>query len=124
METRKRGTSRESTDEYDLEASKGGLEQVATTPYSAMGAGEPPASSGNHASDGIMIAGASPGEDSHIRSLTKGLTWRFVASATTIVIAKAVTGETTIAFQIGFFEFFAKIGIYYAHERIWAKIKM
>jgi len=122
MEARKRGTSRESTDEY-LEASKGGLEQVATTPYSVMAAGEHSAS-GDHASDGVMIAGASPGEDSRLRSLFKGLTWRFVASATTIIIAKAVTGETTIAFQIGFVEFFAKIGIYYVHERIWAKIKM
>jgi uncharacterized membrane protein len=121
METRKRGASRESTDDYDLEANnKGGLEHVAT-PYSVMAA--EPSSGGD--SDGIMIAAnASPGGDSHLRSLAKGLTWRFVASTTTIIIAKAVTGETAIAFQIGFFEFFAKIGIYYVHERIWARIKM
>ncbi|MGK3745981.1 MAG: putative membrane protein [Bacillariaceae sp.] len=63
-------------------------------------------------------------EDSHIRSLTKGLTWRFVASTTTIIIAWYITGETTLAFQIGFIEFFAKITIYYIHERIWAKIRI
>ena len=89
----------------DLEAGR--------TPYSSMDQ-QPPAT------DGIMVAT----EDSHLRSLAKGLTWRFIASGTTIVIAKVVTGETTIAFQIGFFEFFAKIGIYYVHERIWAKIKL
>lgn len=52
-------------------------------------------------------------EETHTRSLVKGLTWRFVASFTTIVIAKIVTGETAAAFQIGFFEFFAKLAIYY-----------
>lgn len=112
MEARKRGTTRESMNENDLEASKG-PEQKVTTPYTGMAA-EP---------DGLVSA-AGPGEDSHMRSLVKGLTWRFVASGTTIIIAKAVTGETTIAFQIGFFEFFAKIGIYYIHERMWAKIKL
>ena len=63
-------------------------------------------------------------EDSHIRSLAKGLTWRFVATTTTVVIAWYITGETTLAFQIGFIEFFAKITIYYVHERIWAKIRL
>jgi len=111
MEARKRGTMRESTDEFDLEASKG-LEQ-GTMPYINM-AVDPVG--------GPVTTGT--GEDSHLRSLTKGLTWRFIASGTTIVIAKIVTGETTIAFQIGFIEFFAKIGIYYVHERIWAKIKI
>ena len=83
--------------------------EAAAAPYSSM------------ENDGVMVTRP---EDSHIRSLTKGLTWRFVASGTTIVIAKVVTGETALAFQIGFFEFFAKIGIYYVHERIWAKIKL
>jgi len=120
MEVRKlkRGTLRESMNEYnDPEAGKG-LDAVATN-YSSMAGESAPT---NTASDGILMAKS--GEDSHLRSLVKGLTWRFVASGTTIVIAKVVTGETTIAFQIGFFEFFAKIGIYYVHERIWAKIKI
>lgn len=105
MEARKRGTMRDSTENHDLE--------VGTTPYSSI-------ASESEGRDGVMVAT----EDSHVRSLAKGLTWRFVASGTTILIAKVVTGETTVAFQIGFFEFFAKIGIYYVHERIWAKIKL
>lgn len=63
-----------------------------------------------------------PAGESHTRSLLKGITWRFLATMTTVVIAWIVIGEAGIAFQIGFFEVFAKIAIYYLHERIWAKI--
>jgi uncharacterized membrane protein len=111
MEARKRGTPRETDVEND---SHGG---DPSTPYSKV-------TSDVEEKDGVMIASPPAREDSHIRSLTKGLTWRFVASATTIIIAKIVTGETKVAFQIGFFEFFAKIMIYYAHERIWARIRL
>jgi uncharacterized membrane protein len=60
--------------------------------------------------------------ESHTRSILKGVTWRFVASMTTIIIAWLVTGEVAIAFQIGLIEVFAKLLIYYIHERIWARI--
>jgi uncharacterized membrane protein len=63
-------------------------------------------------------------EESHTRSMLKGLTWRFVATSTTIVIVWIVTGKPDMALQIGFFEFFAKIGIYYLHERLWLKINI
>ena len=65
-----------------------------------------------------------PVEESHTRSLLKGFTWRIVASLTTVTIAFFVVGEVGTAFQIGIVEFFAKIGIYYIHERIWAKIQV
>eukprot|EP00532_Pseudo-nitzschia_australis_P002818 CAMPEP_0168191398 /NCGR_PEP_ID=MMETSP0139_2-20121125/17498_1 /TAXON_ID=44445 /ORGANISM="Pseudo-nitzschia australis, Strain 10249 10 AB" /LENGTH=113 /DNA_ID=CAMNT_0008114577 /DNA_START=418 /DNA_END=759 /DNA_ORIENTATION=+ len=112
-------------EEYDVESNNAGSDDVASspTPYSSMA--KPNTGSGNNGIDGLAVAGtSSTREDSHIRSLAKGLTWRFIASGTTIVIAKIVTGETTVAFQIGFFEFFAKIMIYYVHERIWAKIRL
>lgn len=57
--------------------------------------------------------------DSHLRSVLKGITWRFLATATTIGIAYLVTGEVGAAFTIGAFEFFAKLLIYYLHERAW-----
>jgi uncharacterized membrane protein len=62
------------------------------------------------------------GGESHTRSILKGVTWRFIASMTTIIIAWLVTGEVAIAFQIGFIEVFAKLLIYYIHERVWARI--
>ena len=57
--------------------------------------------------------------ESHLRSILKGLTWRTVATVTTMVIAWGVTGKVDLALQIGSIEVFAKIAIYYAHERAW-----
>ena len=74
------------------------------------------------AGDAAEVPSSSLPDESHTRSILKGITWRFVATMTTVVIAWLVIGEAGIAFQIGFFEVFAKIAIYYVHERIWAKI--
>ena len=60
--------------------------------------------------------------ESRARSLIKGLTWRVVATMTTIVIAYAVVGDMTIALEIGLIEVFAKIAVYYAHERAWQQV--
>ena len=57
-----------------------------------------------------------------MRSVLKGITWRIVATSTTVVVSWYVIGEVKTALEIGFFEVFAKIAIYYAHERIWARI--
>lgn len=66
----------------------------------------------------------SSSRDSRSRSFLKGLTWRFIATATTILIAWMITGDTKIALEIGFVEVFAKIGVYYIHERAWARISV
>jgi len=58
-------------------------------------------------------------KDSRTRSLLKGLTWRIVATTTTIAIVWALTGDTQIALQIGAIEVVAKIIVYYLHERVW-----
>ena len=71
--------------------------------------------------DGIILPDTQSSE-SHTRSILKGITWRVVATTTTIVVSYFVIGEVETALQIGFFEVFAKIAIYYLHERIWAKI--
>lgn len=63
-------------------------------------------------------------EESHTRSLLKGVTWRILATMTTVIIAWFVTGEVAQAFRIGFVEFFAKLAIYYMHERAWARIRI
>ena len=63
-------------------------------------------------------------EESHTRSVIKGFTWSIVATSTTTVIAWLVTGKLDAAFQIGVFEFFTKLIIYYIHERIWTKIRI
>lgn len=58
-------------------------------------------------------------KDSRTRSVMKGLTWRVLATATTIIIAWAITGDTRIAFEIGAVEVVTKIVVYYLHERAW-----
>ena len=64
------------------------------------------------------------GKESHARSLMKGISWRIFATLTTMTIAWYITGTLKTAFEIGFIEFFIKIGIYYVHERIWAAIRI
>ena len=56
---------------------------------------------------------------SHLLSLAKAFSWRIVATLTTALIAYVITGEIDTALWIGGIEFFLKIGIYYAHERLW-----
>ena len=56
------------------------------------------------------------------RSVVKTFSWRITATVTTVVIAYFITGKVTAALSIGFFEFFAKLALYYFHERMWNRI--
>ena len=58
-------------------------------------------------------------KESHLRSILKGLSWRILATLTTITIVYLVTGEFYAALEIGGYEVVAKIAIYYVHERTW-----
>ena len=58
-------------------------------------------------------------KESHKRSILKGISWRIVATATTMVIAFLITGKVHLAMEIGGIEVFAKILLYYFHERLW-----
>ena len=49
--------------------------------------------------------------DTHVRSLMKGLTWRALATLTTVVIAWIVVGDVAVALEIGAIEVVAKIVI-------------
>lgn len=66
-------------------------------------------------------------QESHYRSLLKGVSWRCIATADTILVVLFITclnGNCSIdsAIKIGFIEFFIKLAIYYIHERIWQKV--
>jgi uncharacterized membrane protein len=60
--------------------------------------------------------------DSHARSIVKGISWRAVGSADTILLSFIVTGDLGSSFAIGVTEVFTKIIIYYLHERVWDRI--
>ncbi|MCB0641699.1 MAG: DUF2061 domain-containing protein [Phaeodactylibacter sp.] len=59
------------------------------------------------------------GTESHLRSVLKGVTWRIIATTTTVTVAYFVTGEVGDALSIGAIEFVFKVFIYYLHERAW-----
>ena len=63
-----------------------------------------------------------PVDDSPIRSIVKGITWRLTGTADTMVISYFVTGSPMTALKIGAVEIFTKLVLYYFHERVWQKI--
>jgi uncharacterized membrane protein len=54
-----------------------------------------------------------------IRSLVKAISWRIVATSTTILLVFAFTGNLVISGSVGFLELLLKTLIYYVHERVW-----
>ena len=58
-------------------------------------------------------------QESHLRSILKVLTWRFVATLTTVGIVYVVAGDAVFAAKIGGIDVAAKFALYYVHERAW-----
>ena len=62
--------------------------------------------------------------ESRLRSVLKALSWRVLATLTTIVIAYFIMGDMQTALKIGAVEVVAKMAIYYLHERAWAQVPL
>lgn len=60
-------------------------------------------------------------QESNIRSVIKGISWRIVGTFDTIIIATLWTGDYSKALKIGFTEVITKIILFYFHERIWMR---
>ncbi|MHA7059235.1 DUF2061 domain-containing protein [Aquimarina sp. M1] len=56
------------------------------------------------------------------RHLVKTITWRFVGTLDTMLIAWLITGNAMVGLQIGMSEVVTKMILYYMHERLWYKI--
>jgi len=54
-----------------------------------------------------------------IRSLAKAISWRIVASLTTIFLAFVLTRNLVLSGTIGLSELVLKPFIYFIHERFW-----
>jgi len=54
------------------------------------------------------------------RSLYKTLSWRVVATITTVIIVYAITGKAKISIGVGLGDTVVKTILYYFHERFWA----
>lgn len=57
------------------------------------------------------------------RSIIKGVTWRVVATTTTIIIVYLFFGRLDLAITAGLLESVLKIGLYWIHERAWFKVR-
>ncbi len=62
-------------------------------------------------------------KESHFRSIMKGVTWRIIASATTMTVVYVITGSLELMASVGVIDITAKIFFYYMHERMWGKVK-
>lgn len=61
--------------------------------------------------------------DTNTRSIVKGISWRAVATTTTIIIVYVFFGRLDLAIAAGLIETVLKVGLYWAHERAWFKVK-
>ncbi len=61
--------------------------------------------------------------ETNIRSIVKGITWRIVATSTTITIVYIFFGRLDLAIATGLIETILKIALYWGHERVWFKIR-
>ncbi|MDH4224362.1 MAG: DUF2061 domain-containing protein [Deltaproteobacteria bacterium] len=60
--------------------------------------------------------------ETHQRTLLKSVSWRVVATLVTMITALALTGRLDFALGIGSVDAVAKLGLYYLHERAWARV--
>lgn len=60
--------------------------------------------------------------ESHSRTVFKAISWRIVATFTSMSIVYLLTKEAIITLEFGAIEVIAKMTFYYLHERAWHKI--
>ncbi len=60
--------------------------------------------------------------ESRIRSVLKGITWRVIASGTTMLIVYITTGSIELVATVGIADVTAKVFFYYLHERAWGRV--
>ena len=59
-----------------------------------------------------------------IKSIYKTISWRILATFVTFLIGWVVSGSVAIGAGIATIEFWAKLILYYLHERIWLRIRI
>ena len=61
-------------------------------------------------------------KEKKLRTFFKTVSWRVIATLTTVMIAYSITNDFSISLGIGGFEVISKLLLYYFHERLWTKI--
>ncbi len=62
--------------------------------------------------------------DKPIRSLLKTISWRIMATLTTMLLVLVFTGNLVLSGEVGIVELVVKIAAYYLHERAWNLISL
>lgn len=62
-------------------------------------------------------------KEKHIRSVMKSISWRVIATLTTIMLVFIFTRNWVISVEVGALELILKILFYYLHERGWNRIR-
>ncbi|MGD8778966.1 MAG: adenylyl-sulfate kinase [Ignavibacteria bacterium] len=62
-------------------------------------------------------------KETHTRSIIKTISWRILATLTTMILVYIFIGNLTIALSVGGIEIVLKMLVYFFHERVWDKIK-
>jgi len=63
-----------------------------------------------------------PEEGTRARAVVKTISWRIIASLTTMVIVYIFTGHMLLSAGVGAVEVITKMVFYYFHERLWNQI--
>jgi len=62
--------------------------------------------------------------DTHKKTIFKTISWRIIATITTMILVFIFTGDLVVTLGIGFFDFLIKSIVYYVHERVWNGINI
>ncbi len=62
-------------------------------------------------------------KETKTRSIVKTISWRILATLTTITLVYIFIGDVSVAVSVGAIEVFLKMLVYFLHERAWDKIK-
>ncbi len=71
---------------------------------------------------GKQVSTASLKNESHLRSITKSLSWRIIGGLITVLLAYIILDDPKMAWSIGGIEFVSKFILFYIHERLWQLI--
>jgi len=63
-------------------------------------------------------------KESHLRSISKAVSWRICGTLFTMIIAFLITHKLNFSIYIGLLEFITKVGLFYLHERLWEAISL
>jgi len=62
-------------------------------------------------------------KETNRRSIAKGISWRVVATSTTIIIVYVFFGRLDLAIAAGMLETILKVALYWGHERVWHQVR-